>query len=574
MNGKKSPIDDRILTTLALLIIISAAFIVLPGCEGRGIGDGRPGELYTQEPLVWGYLYNADEGRYVEDGEISIYPSLNKIKTNDEGFFEFSGFGRGSYQLIAKKDGYTTSTWVNTITTDYVSVRLTFGTTAMNPNDICFKENNTFRQKKMQDNSDPIYYGEVFRNFPETFSDIQKLEWHPLQPSEFIFSGRIGAGKYKIYRYNTDTRELLLLNGDDIGDATYPSYSPDGSMYAFVYNQEIYFAGTGSRTYIGGGGTLAGKLIRDQKLTWLDEDNKTILKRNGLPVIPGFGLNGQQPVNIAAPDIVQQWRTALNNFWETSCTGQLMAWGYNFYENRSLLPITGLNNPCKWFFDQGTVDPPHYTNTELFDADNFPLECLSVFEQPIWGPNGNFIAFRARPDGCTTAQPTVCERACDSSSFEIFIAPADASRTQIATYDPMFDKFSAIQVTNNKYEELNPSWDPGSHSILYDTKVTDQNGIDYYYLYISGPVQRGFQTRILLHQNPIPHYARISADGKKILFASRLIHEDNPFRYYQIYAGDWLGGNIRNDIPVTSYKINNSLSFPTFYKVREPLFPY
>lgn len=568
MRKQKPVIDDRILATIAILIVISS-FIILPGCDGRGIGDGRAGALYTQEPQVWGYLYNADEGRFVENGEISVYPTANRVQTDREGFFEFSDFGRGQFQLIAKKDGYITSAWISTISTDYVSVNMVLGSTSPTPHNIFFKEGGEFKHKKLYDESSPWFYEKVFAKLPN-FNDIQSLDWHPRQTAEFIFSGTMAGGMYKIYRYNTDTEDLFLLNGDDVANATYPSYSPDGSMFSFLYNQEIYFASTLVRSYIGAGGIQAQKLIRDQMLTWLDENNKTILRRHVLPTIPAYPHSGNP--NGTPPESIT-WINALNNFWDATCNGYTL-FPNLFTLNYGWIPVSGGTNPCKWFFNQGTVDPPNYNNTQLFDAENFPQECLVVFDQPVWAPNGNFITFLAKPDGCTPAQPQVCRRSCNNSDYEIFLAPADINRPLTVKYDQMFDKFSAIQVTNNNYEELNLSWDPGSHNILYDTKVPDTSGNDYYYLYISGAVQRGFQTRILLHQNPVPHHAKISADGQKILFMSKLIHADNPDRYLQVYAGDWIGGNIRNPLPVTSYTSNIALSFPSFYKIREPLFPY
>tara|TARA_Y100000589_G_scaffold331794_1_gene387073 strand:- start:3573 stop:4292 length:720 start_codon:yes stop_codon:yes gene_type:complete len=234
-------------------------------------------------------------------------------------------------------------------------------------------------------------------------------------------------------------------------------------------------------------------------------------------------------------------------------------------------------------FDQQGVagtsygNPDNYNQISFLDALNFPAECPVEMKDPVWSRSGNQIAFSARPTGCTAQRPTVCGRTCGDQGWDIYLSPADVNRETVEFRNRFtineierMDKFQVIQITNDQFIELDLSWDPRSNAILYD-KLRTNNGNNLYYLQSSNPTSLGFQTRVLLKENPVRHYAQISQDGSQIVFVSRLSNPLNPNGFSQVYIAPY-SGVVGRENPVTFYQEEVELRHPNLYKLREKAF--
>ena len=592
---------NRLKLTSSLLIAI-LIFYIFTGCGVENLENRQPASSNLSSTLVFGSLFNADEGQFVAQARIQILPGFIEVNSDNEGNFIFEDVARGEYQILARKGFYTASTYVSTLSTDFVSVDMTFGTTKLNQNDLSFAENNYYLTKKIQDTKSPEFYSLLFDDINQNFVEYEKIDWHPLTPNELIFSAKEQGDKFKIYRMNLESRQIFTLVDNQASDSISPSYSPDGSRFSYLQDNQIYISDANQTTNI----SVSRQLIRDGKLTYRNlSSNKIVLKiqeRNEqvelpqgedppeiLPTIPVLPM-GFNPVTLAGSNIiaVTQFRNILNRYFNTSCFDNLG--GIQACLNTIDQFCDGSNNlqvdysDCATVFDQQGVagtnygDPNNFAQISFFDALNFPAECPVEMKNPVWSRSGNQIAFLARPTGCSAQRPKVCGRSCGDEGWDIFLSPADTNRETVEFRNRFtdneierMDKLQVIQITNDEYRELDISWDPISNAILYDKVRNDNNGLSSYYLQSSNPTTLGFQTRVLLKESPVRHYAHVSQDGTKIAFVSRLYNPFNPKRFSQIYIAPW-NGVVGHEEPVTFYEEEVQLRYPNIYKINERTF--
>ena len=605
-----------------LFSVIMAGFF---GCSSEKLPNLQASRADNSRSIVFGSLFNQDQGQFVEGATVQANPGFSQVQSDEDGNFLFDSLGRGQFLLTARAGTYTASVEINTLVTDVVSVNLTFGTTARGAEDFSFLDGSTqYLGKKLLDQSAPQLYENLLLNVPTTFLELGTMDWNPFVPEEILFSAREPQSPFKIYKYRIDTQVLETLVEDTVLDATEPSYSPDGKRFAFLQNNEILIA------FVDSADTTRQKLIRDQKLVLKDTEGRIVLnadRRNeqgtgstAIPVIPGFTESGGAlglrdpatgtpipfidpvtglPVNdpltglpARTPAVFAEaafYRTQLNEYFNYVCVQSLPSFPCinqflhifdqgTFDDNimfNATNPSLVLNNPG--FSSNGygfSLRPTDYSNTLFFDSMNSPAECEMVFSSPRWSPNGNQVAFLARPSGCTTAQRTVCKRTCDDSSLELFIAPVDVDRDNIlgrglafsqADYERM-DKLTVMQITNDAFEDLNPTWDAGSGAILYEKAKTTAATGKRFYLYSSNPTPGGYQTRLLLRHGAVEYQAQVSPDGKRILWVSKEISEKNPFGFSQVILGNW-SGVVSSDQQVTFYPAQTEISNLRFYKL-------
>lgn len=610
-------------TRLLILNFILLALII--GCKNQSLENKSFDNSDRQEVIVVGSLFNADQGTFEEQASIQVLPTLKQVNTDQNGNFLIEDIGRGQYQIIARKSIYTTSVFVDTVTTDFLSINMTFGTTDLNRNDLTFKENGTFVTKKLQDQTFSDFYASLINNPIYDFTEFGSMDWHPLTSNLLILSAKERNKNFNIYEYNLLTQEVTPLVESDSFDSTSPSYSPDGMLFSYLQNGEVYISGNKSlqrydteltnqlqwgqpyaRCVQSNQPAINRKLIRDGRLIFRNlTSNKPVLKiqeRNEqikladtetgvpitLPIVPLLP-SGVNPVTGTGSNTiaVAQFRSLLNRYFNTSCYDNLggIQECLNTIDqlcNGQISP-TNSNETCALVFDQGQGAGNSYgsdTNFEQispFDALNFPAECPVEMSDPVWSRSGNQIAFLARPIGCNSQRETVCGRKCDDTGWDIFLAPAvtcnqNAELNEILLNDLIklndfqrMDKFQVVQVTNDILPEINLSWDPKSNVILYE-KILEKSGAPVYFLQSSNPTPLGFQTRVLLPYSPIQHFAQINQDGRKIVFVSRLPHPLNPKGISQIYAANW-SGLVGKEKPVTFYTQETALSEPTMYKI-------
>ena len=572
------------------------------GCRSESLENKTATSNQLDKVLLFGTLYNQDERQYVEQAEIQIRPGYKKVHTDQDGNFLIDELDRGQFEIVARKGIYTASAYVSTRTTDFLSVDMTFGSTALNSNDISFLADDgvftDYKTKKLQDNESPDVYASLFDGLNYSFDGFGSIDWHPLTSNLLILSAKeSGKTTFNVYECNTLTKDCTLLIENSLFDTTSPSYSPDGRLFSYLQNGQIYISGNLTFQQYDGSLTTPEQwnqpyarcftdnqlpvnrpLIRDGKLIFRNLDsNKFVLKIqerheqanstdpvDTLPSIPPLptGLNHTQ-----AND---EFRNLLNRYFNINCSDNL-----------------GVPTPCpniidQFYYDQGPGAGSNYgssTNYDQigpFDALNFPAECPVEMANPVWSRSGNRIAFLARPTGCNAQRQTVCGRTCGDESWEIFIAPAvtcientewnNKLVNDIIQLDDIarLDKFHAIQVTNDRFREINLSWEPKSSAIIYE-KVVPVNGMPSYYLHSSNPTTLGFQTRVLLPQSFVQQHAQISQDGHKIVFVSQLKNSLNPNGLSQIYSADWTGV-VGKEYPVTFYDRETPLKYPKIYK--------
>jgi hypothetical protein len=584
---------------------------ILAGCSKEKLPSLVASRQDSSRSIVFGSLFNLDQGEFVSGAVIQANPGFIQVESDTEGNFFFDSLGRGQFQLIAREGQYSASIEVDTISTDVVSVDLTFGTTSRGAEDFSFREGSNFLSKKLLNNQAPEFYEGILQNAPRSFLEIESMDWNPRVPEEILFSAKEPLLPFKIYKYQLSTQILEVLVEDAILDTTDPTYSPDGKRFAFLQDGEISIA------FVDSADTTRSKLIRDKALILKDSTGRTVLKidqRNEqnsapttLPIVPGFSESGGAlglrdpatgaplpftdpltglPINdpltglpAKIPVVFAEaafYRNQLNEYFNFVCVNST--------------PAFPCINQFLHFFDQGVFDDnvafnsnagvsfgyssPNYSNTGFFDALNSPAECEMIFSAPRWSGSGQQVAFLARPSGCTTARPTVCKRSCDESSNELFVAPVDVNRDNLlgrnlvlsqADFERL-DKLTVIQVTNDVFEDLNPSWDPQSGVLLYEKAKVLSTGDKRFFLYSSNPTPGGFLTRLLLRNGEVEHHAQVSPDGKRILWVSKEFHEQNPRTFSQVFLGNWTGV-IRDDQLVTFYSRESSLAQPRFYKL-------
>ena len=175
-------------------------------------------------------------------------------------------------------------------------------------------------------------------------------------------------------------------------------------------------------------------------------------------------------------------------------------------------------------------------------------------------------------------QSIVCKRTCDEdyeqAEQELFVAPIDIDRDFLLKQGIAYkledlerlDKLSVMQVTNDTFEDLNPSWDPKSKVILHE-KVKDKDGSSRFYLYSSNPTPEGYLIKLLLREGNVSYQAQISPDGKRILWVTTDVSIQNPFGFSQVILSDW-SGIISNDRQATFYSFDTHISNLRFYKLQ------
>jgi hypothetical protein len=604
------------------VLVLMALVALACGCSQEELGiPGESTAIENQTSLIIGTVFNADEGQPVQNASVQIIPGFESTSTDKNGSFLFDNLGSGEFRVLAHQGNYSASVEINTQTTRIVSIDITFGTTALNPNDFSFRESPSFLTKKLLNEDSPDLYLDLIADIPLQFLDVKDLDWNPVKPMEILISAKVSGEFYKIYRYNMDSRILTPLVSAPL-DALHPSYAPDGKRFCYASGGEIFLADTDRMV------ADNQRLIRDQALIFRDPESRLVLAADlvneaagrpvSLPIIPAFPAAGGalglfdptsgQPLAFVNPVTGQPvidpitgqiantpsalvasefYRDQLNQYFNFTCVLTLPQFpctnrflhffDQGIHNDNVFINSDFLTNPnATSFFGYST---PTYADTKLFDALNFPADCPSEFASPAWSPNGNQISFLARPMGCSATRTSICRRPCDDSSWEVFVAPVDSrpdpSGIELpwttADFERM-DKYGVFQITHDRLQDINPSWDPGSNVILYEkVKINPVNGTPLHFLYSSNPTPQGFQTRLLLTQNPVQHHASISPNGLKILWVSRNQHAMNPEAVSQIFLSDW-SGFVSNDRPVTFYTQEEDLSKPSFYKVQELAF--
>ena len=96
-----------------------------------------------------------------------------------------------------------------------------------------------------------------------------------MNPNELIFSAKEQGDQFKIYRLNLESRQIFTLVDNQASDSTSPSYSPDGSRFSYLQDNQIYISDANQTTNI----SVSRQLIRDGRLTYRNlSSNKIVLK--------------------------------------------------------------------------------------------------------------------------------------------------------------------------------------------------------------------------------------------------------------------------------------------------------
>ena len=589
---------QKVLITLTGVILTLGTI----GCSGEKLPNLQTSRSDNSRTLVFGSLFNLDSGQFVQGARIQISPGFSEIQSDEDGNFFLDSLGRGFFRLSVSTGTYTTSVEVNTLLTDVVSVNITLGTTHRGSEDFSYLQSGVkYLGKKLLDDRDSQFYDDILQNASDcqtsslpSFEELGTLDWNPRIADEVIFSAKERLEPFRhIYKYNLQSQCLTTLVTDSF-DATEPSYSPDGSRFAYLINNEITVGSVDPDN------TRRQKLIRDGKLTLRDHNGRLVLRLDQLNEqndrastllpIPVFGAAGNN-ITVTNQTAIQGsfYQNLLNEYFNYVCVKSLP----QFPCSNTFLHIfdqgifddnlmTNATNPTLvqgtgGFFSNGyggvSNSPTNYSNTLFFDAMNAPAECEMIFSQPRWSPSGNQIAFIAKPNGCSEVQPTVCKRTCDDSEQELFVAPIDIDRDFLLKQGIAYkledlerlDKLSVMQITNDIFQDLNPSWDPRSKLLLYD-KVKVKNGLERFYLYSSNPTPEGYLTTLLLREDEVGHHAQIAPDGKRILWVRREKTSLNPFGFSQVILSDW-SGIISNDRQVTFHSFETAITTLRFYKL-------
>lgn len=584
---------------IGALFSLSLFLLFFSGCSQDELPDLKPSPLQATA-FVFGSVFHADEGRFVAGAEVQVLPGFESTTTDENGNFFLEEVQRGEFQVRAQAGNYIASSFINTKTTDVLSVELTFGTTARNPQDISFKENQIYVTKKVEDVLPTNFYQELIASTGRTFQQFGKMDWSPTTPDELIFAGREPASRMAIYRFNLSSLQLVQIKSDPVFACTDPTYSPNGQRFAFLRNGQVFMAdlvdGTNELQLIRDGALTFFNLNDTTKVLNLQLRNEQINAATGTNTLPerlpstktfpaaldlsGLGLGG-----ISSPNIqnAANFRSQLNRYFNRFCTnvGNIAACLNSFDQfcnSTSKVPgtttINGQAANCQLVFDQGTPQ------SQPFSALNFPAACPVEMSEPVWSRTGNQIAFLARPTGCSAQRPRICGRTCTNSDWEVFLGAADVAFSKADLSDKLagnneflLDKYAAYQVTNNTLQETNIALDPGRQgSVLFDQITIDpQTNQNRHFLIRASPVNFGFRSYIVFRESPLAHNVDISSDGKQILWIDNRNTGSNRFGFPQVFMGEW-SGIVRNDRPVTRYETQIDLSNPKFYKLRPRAF--
>ncbi|PCJ20072.1 MAG: hypothetical protein COB02_05595 [Candidatus Cloacimonadota bacterium] len=574
-------------------LLVSIFFIttIFIGCGGKGLEDisGSSDISESQSTLIFGSIFNLDENHVGRNVKIQVNPGFTSTKSDENGNFFFDNLQKGVYTLIASSGNYITSTSISTISTDFLNVDMKFGTNNKNTNDINFFQNDSLVGKKINDDSTIPIYSTLLDFLPINFAYIDSIDWSPTTQNLLLLSASeipLSNTNFRldIYLFNLDTKELKLLVKDTINNqsASDPTFSPLGNKFSYLQNNNIFYASIINAV------TNPFKLIRNEsllfktpnghlflKLDFLNEEAGIVFNDTQTPATQVPTSNGFNPSNSQSADFFNN----LNTYFNGLCANNLN--NFSFCQDVTIqacrnIPLATTQTPsiiCPNFYPQNQNIIGQTNASSLFDATNFPADCPAEFKSPVWSPKGNAVAFLAKPKGCTNTRPLVCGRACDDTNYEVFVSFIDYKRDGIFGQTDYYslddfqqlDKFSVMQLTQNNLEEINISWDPLGHSVLYD-QITNFNQIKKYFLIASSPTDRGLFSRTLLVNDDIPHQAHINANGSKIAYISKLTSKTNPFGFPQIVIGDF-NGTISNTHSTTLFNTVNNLRQPKFYRI-------
>lgn len=584
-----------------LFIATIAVALVFIGCGGKGLEDlNESGTNISSSTLIFGSVYNKAEDHVGRNVQISVNPGFAKTISDDNGNFFFDDLAKGAYTIVASSGNYVTSTYISTVTTDFLSVDLNFGKDGKNFNDINFFENNLLLTKKIEDDSTLPVYNTLLSFLPVNFSYIDSVDWSPVTENLILISASVlpntdPNSRLDIYLFNLVTQELKLLVQDTAGNqsSSDPTFSPVGNKFAYLQNGRIFYASIINFV------TNPIELIRNQSLLFKTPNGHLFLKQDYLNEEAGLLFTDTQKPATSIPGVGNLHKTypttnrtesavffnRLNTYFNGLCQANLNNFAFcqdvtiqscnaaTPILNHAVPVINVLPLTCPSVYPQDLSVNGQVNASTLFDATNFPADCPVEFKKPVWSPKGNSIAFLAKPTGCTGARPTVCGRTCDDTNYEVFVSFIDYQRDNIADQTNYYstndfeqlDKFSVMQITQNSLEEDNIAWDPMGGTVLYD-QISVFNNISTYFLIASSPTDKGLFSRTLLLNGRLPHQATVSADGAKIAYVSNSVTAENSFGFPQVFVGDFKG-TVKNTLPSTNYNTTKDLRRPLFYKI-------
>ncbi|MCJ8345563.1 hypothetical protein MJH12_08480, partial [bacterium] len=233
-----------------LLLFSLFLTLLFIGCGGKGLDDlPNSSSSINASTLIFGSIYNEDEDHVGRNVQITVNPGFSKTVSDNNGNFFFDDLAKGNYTIIASSGNYITSTYISTITTDFLNIDLNFGTDNRNTNDVSFFEGNTLVSKKIQDDSTLPVYDNLLSFLPVNFSYIDSIDWSPITKNLLIFAASQlpqsdPNSRLDIYLFNLDTKELKLLVQDNTNNqsASDPSFSPLGNQFAYLQNGNIFYA--------------------------------------------------------------------------------------------------------------------------------------------------------------------------------------------------------------------------------------------------------------------------------------------------------------------------------------------
>ncbi len=345
-------------------------------------------------------------------------------------------------------------------------------------------------------------------------------------------------GNPEIYTMHLDGSDLKRLTDNEEAEDSYPVFSPDGSQIVFESNRtgnfEIYVMNVDGTD--------------QQQLTETPEDElSSSWSPDGSKItFVSFRDNGDQEIYVMDADGSNETRLTHNDFDDEaphfSPDGRFIATESGKNRDRRQIYIMNANG-----------------------SDHKPLTNLEAYQgYPTWSADGTKIFFDSTLDGggiyiinvdgsnlqkvTEEGIGTFINQSPDGSNILFVGAKKGEEKFHIYTMDN--DGSNWIQITNNDFDEVAPSWNPASFKTGTTAKGKIQKiafhsnrdgNSEIYSIHADGTNEKR-----LTYNDVYDGFPSWSPDGSKILFQSNRVGEDDFF----IYVMNSDGSNVQK-IPNT-----------------------